>query len=540
MTLESPFQLLSLLGFLSSVFPLPVTCLPSTTTTRRETKSRRYTHHHRISSSPAIARSPTSVKHEQQQKKGVFPFLLLEQIATQHQKEREYAGITLEQSQLKGEDQAGRGYGLQGKELITSVQEFTSASQGSLSLDIVARLGVFKDDIRLRDANDSLVWSDDGKDNFRVADIMSKCRTQSVKEWWRKKIWYSSAPAKSCWHTYIASEGRLPTLDRLQKAGIHLANRCSLCLCAEENNGHILIKCKMAKEVWRYVAAKFGRVKFPQGEIVAEFKRWLQVRILGKWRRQCWRMTFLIVCWSLWCLRNTCFHDSIQPQISRFKKEVWRNCMDSFFAVKWSPETDLKLRIWLQTGLYSVDANAPDRSAILINIARAHTKLGPKIAGLSYADNGLMGCVVIIKDKGMIHEGELEVLERILRFHKDYGGDYFIVSPIKDWVRKTRQTLEGRRTNVTWSGFLGGFQQRIILKQGEATVDLGRGPNPQASFSLQACRLTKSLEFGLCIIELPESSLSLTLYNQVELELVLGSSQLEFELELAQAQARLG
>ncbi|KAF3779341.1 putative ribonuclease H protein [Nymphaea thermarum] len=128
----------------------------------------------------------------------------------------------------------GRGYVLHGNELITSVREFTSASQGSPSLDIVAHLGVFKDDIRLRDANDSLVWSDD------------------------------------------------------------------------------------------------------------------------------------------------------------------------------------------------------DRSAILINIARAHTRLGPKIAGLSYADNVLMGCVVITKDKGMIHDKETEVLERILRFHKDYGGYYFIVSPIKD------------------------------------------------------------------------------------------------------------
>ncbi|KAF3778771.1 hypothetical protein EJ110_NYTH41707 [Nymphaea thermarum] len=73
----------------------------------------------------------------------------------------------------------------------------------------------------------------------------------------------------------------------------------------------------------------------------------------------------------------------------------------------------------------------------------------------------------------------MEVLERILRFHKDYGGDYFIVSPIKDWVRKTRQTLEGRRTNVTWIGFLGGFQQRIFVKQGETTVDLDMDPTWQ-------------------------------------------------------------
>ncbi|XP_031502653.1 uncharacterized protein LOC116265842 [Nymphaea colorata] len=121
----------------------------------------------------------------------------------------------------------GSGYGLHGKELITSVQEFTSASQGSPSLDIAVHLGVFKDDIRLRDADDSLVWSDDGKDKFRAGNIMKKCRTQGVKKWWWKKIWNSSAPAKSCWHTYIACEGRLPTLDRLQKAGIQLANRCS-------------------------------------------------------------------------------------------------------------------------------------------------------------------------------------------------------------------------------------------------------------------------------------------------------------------------
>ncbi|KAF3795066.1 hypothetical protein EJ110_NYTH06151 [Nymphaea thermarum] len=76
----------------------------------------------------------------------------------------------------------GSGYGLHGKELITNVREFTSASQGSPSLDIAARLGVFKDDIRLRDADDRLVWSDDGKDNFRAADIKKKCRTQGVKE----------------------------------------------------------------------------------------------------------------------------------------------------------------------------------------------------------------------------------------------------------------------------------------------------------------------------------------------------------------------
>ncbi|KAF3781707.1 retrotransposable element ORF2 protein [Nymphaea thermarum] len=150
----------------------------------------------------------------------------------------------------------------------------------------------------------------------------------------------------------LSYAGRLPTLDRLKKTGIQLANRCSLCFCAEETNKHVLIQCKTAKEVWRFVAAKFGRMKFPQGEIAAELKRWLQ-------------------------------------------------------------------------------------------------------------------------DRGSIHEGEMEVLERILRFHKDYGGDCIIVSPIKEWVRKIRQAIEGRRTNAGWTAFLGLFQNRIFVKQGDTTVALG-------------------------------------------------------------------
>ncbi|KAF3792491.1 hypothetical protein EJ110_NYTH11319 [Nymphaea thermarum] len=138
--------------------------------------------------------------------------------------------------------------------------------QDSQSFVIARSLGVSIDNIRLMETEDKLVWSEDGKAIFKVGEIVKKCRTQGVKEWWRKKIWLSYALAKSCWHTYIACAGRLPTLDRLQKVGIHLANRSSLCLCAKETNGHVLIKCKVTKEVWRYVVAKFGRVKFPQGE----------------------------------------------------------------------------------------------------------------------------------------------------------------------------------------------------------------------------------------------------------------------------------
>ncbi|KAF3780829.1 hypothetical protein EJ110_NYTH38345 [Nymphaea thermarum] len=155
-----------------------------------------------------------------------------------------------------------------------------------------------------------------------------------------------------------------------------------------------------------------------------------------------------------WCLINdewtTSFGregslqvQTLPPQAGRFKKDVWRNCIDSFSSIKWNTEDDTKLRIWLETGLNTVNTIGSNSEGMLINIVSASTSQGPKIAGLSYSDDGQMGCAVIINARGRMHEGERAVLERILRFHKDYGGVYVIVSPIKEWVRKTRQQLEG-------------------------------------------------------------------------------------------------
>ncbi|KAF3777755.1 hypothetical protein EJ110_NYTH45223 [Nymphaea thermarum] len=145
-----------------------------------------------------------------------------------------------------------------------------------------------------------------------------------------------------------------------------------------------------------------------------------------------------------WCLINdewtTSFGregslqvQTLPPQAGRFKKDVWRNCIDNFSSIKWNTEDDTKLRIWLETGLNTVNTIGSNSEGMLINIVSASTRQGPKIAGLSYSDDGQMGCAVIINARGRMHEGERAVLERILRFHKDYGGVYVIVSPIKEW-----------------------------------------------------------------------------------------------------------
>ncbi|KAF3776189.1 hypothetical protein EJ110_NYTH48897 [Nymphaea thermarum] len=292
----------------------------------------------------------------------------------------------------------GNHYMLICSDVNISISQQTRANQNSPSFALAMHIGVSPASIRLRDTEDMLVSSDDGNESFKASEILNKCHSQGVKEWWRRKLWVSYAPAKSCWHSYIACEGRLPILVRIPKTGIHLANRCSFCHCEEETNAHVLINCKVAKEVWRYIAAKFDRVKFPQGAIA-----------------------------------EACLHNSLPPQVGRFKEDVWRNCIDSPSSIKWTTEDDTKLRIWIETGLNIVNTIGSNRKGMLINIVSASTRQGPKIAGLSYRDDGQMGYAVIINARGRMHEGERAVLECILSFHKDYGGVYVIVSPIKEW-----------------------------------------------------------------------------------------------------------
>ncbi|RVX23795.1 LINE-1 reverse transcriptase-like [Vitis vinifera] len=55
-----------------------------------------------------------------------------------------------------------------------------------------------------------------------------------------------------------ASWGKILTLDKLQRRGWQLPNRCFLCGCEEENENHILLHCTVVKTLWEIALAIFG------------------------------------------------------------------------------------------------------------------------------------------------------------------------------------------------------------------------------------------------------------------------------------------
>ena len=56
-------------------------------------------------------------------------------------------------------------------------------------------------------------------------------------------IWVDRVPTKVAFFAWEATWGKVLTLDKLQKRGWQLPNRCFLCGCEEETVNHILIHC---------------------------------------------------------------------------------------------------------------------------------------------------------------------------------------------------------------------------------------------------------------------------------------------------------
>ena len=68
-----------------------------------------------------------------------------------------------------------------------------------------------------------------------------------------KGIWIPCAPIKTAFYTWKATWSKVLTLDKLQRRGWQLPNRCYLCGCTEETIHHILLHCIIVSSLWEII-----------------------------------------------------------------------------------------------------------------------------------------------------------------------------------------------------------------------------------------------------------------------------------------------
>ncbi|RVW23944.1 LINE-1 retrotransposable element ORF2 protein [Vitis vinifera] len=105
---------------------------------------------------------------------------------------------------------------------------------------------------------DVVFWKGGRNGKFKVKEAYNLVVNSVANNFPKNNIWVDKVQTKILFFAWEATWGKVFTLDRLQKRGWHLPNRCFLCGCEEETINCILIHCIVAKVLWDMICALVG------------------------------------------------------------------------------------------------------------------------------------------------------------------------------------------------------------------------------------------------------------------------------------------
>ena len=150
---------------------------------------------------------------------------------------------------------------------------------------------------------DLALWKGGKNGKFGLKDAYGLLTSHSTSLFPKKGIWVENVPSKLAFFAWEATWGRILTIDRLQKRGWQIPNRCYLCGSEEENVNHLFIHCTVASVLWGMVLSLFGaQWVFPETvkEVIISWKG----SFVGKKRKRIWRSILLFIFWTVWKERN--------------------------------------------------------------------------------------------------------------------------------------------------------------------------------------------------------------------------------------------
>ncbi|XP_059591088.1 putative ribonuclease H protein At1g65750 isoform X2 [Vitis vinifera] len=153
-------------------------------------------------------------------------------------------------------------------------------------LGLVGNLLVELRDYSVNLEDDSVFWKKGEDGLFKVKKAYNVLVNSQGVDFPHSNVWVDKVPTKIAFFAWEATWGKVLTLDRLQRRGWQLPNRCFLCGCEEETINHILIHCTVAKGLWNIILALCGvQWVFPNSvkEVLSSWKG----SFVGRKRKKC-------------------------------------------------------------------------------------------------------------------------------------------------------------------------------------------------------------------------------------------------------------
>ena len=105
---------------------------------------------------------------------------------------------------------------------------------------------------------DTVLWKGFACGSFTISEAFNSLASGSEILFPAKGIWVPNAPTKSAFFAWEAAWGKVLTLEKLQRRGWHLPNKCFLCGYAKETIHHLLLHCPIVSSLWEIIFSLFG------------------------------------------------------------------------------------------------------------------------------------------------------------------------------------------------------------------------------------------------------------------------------------------
>ena len=165
---------------------------------------------------------------------------------------------------------------------------------------------------------DRVSWTETKSGNFSVKSLYLAMEAGGSTRFPSSLIWNANVQPKISFFVWEATWGKALTLDKVQKRGWALANRCFLCLENEETIDHLLLHCSRTKVLWDLLFTVFG-VSWVLPYSVKETLLSWHGSFVGKKRKKVWRAAPLHIFWTVWKARNRLAFKDDTLSIQRLK-----------------------------------------------------------------------------------------------------------------------------------------------------------------------------------------------------------------------------
>ncbi|KAG6698035.1 hypothetical protein I3843_08G001900 [Carya illinoinensis] len=165
-------------------------------------------------------------------------------------------------------------------------------------------------DLKIRaGGEDRLLWTCTGNKKFLVRSYYKTLTNHSPNAFPWKSIWRSKVPLKVAFFGWVASHGKILTIDQLRKRGLVIMDWCFMCKHNAESVDHLLLHCDTVNVLWYEIFLRLG---------IAWAMPWRVIDLLSCWQglrgnRQIaavWKMVPLCLMWCTWTERNSrCFEN---------------------------------------------------------------------------------------------------------------------------------------------------------------------------------------------------------------------------------------